>query len=631
MIIYQSTKEEFLYWVNDGSITRRIYDIFRERIGRTKESEISSWTDSMKEMAKVVCSSLIPSDASIAIEFNIPLTSNRIDFLITGFDEKNKGRVIIVELKRWKEAEKVLDKDGIVKTLLGHGIHETTHPSYQVWSYSHLLTDFNPTIQSEEISILPCAFLHNMKRKSSADLLDSHYKQYLTEAPVYLSEDYDLLRKFIEASIKVGDKKKILFKLDDGKIRPSKSLQEVLTKMLKGSQEFVMIDTQKIAYEKVLNLAKRSKEDKIKRVCIIEGGPGTGKTVIAINLLVNLNQIKGSAVYVSKNAAPRNVYAKKLGKDYKKDYISKLFQSSGIFYNSPKEIFDTIIVDEAHRLNGKSGMYKNLGENQIKEIINSSKCAIFFIDENQKIDIADIGSKEEIEKWAKHFGAEISYDVLESQFRCNGSDGYLEWLDQLLGINQTANFDGFDLNYEIKIFDDPNELRKAIEEKNKERNNSRIVAGYCWDWIAEGKNRPDIFDINLNDKNFHMSWNLNNTQTWAIDSSSVNEAGCIHTSQGLEFEYVGVIFGEDMRFENGKVITDYTKRARTDQSLKGIKSLAIQEPLKAQKIADTIIRNTYRTLMTRGQKGCYIYCCDQALANYFKERLKFKENTSKHL
>jgi DUF2075 family protein len=622
MIIYQSTKEEFLDYVKDDSITHKIYDVFRERIGRTRESEISSWTDSMKEMAKIVCSPLIPPDASIAIEFNIPMTSNRIDFLITGFDDKNKGRVIIVELKRWQKVEKVTDKDGIVKTALGHGIHETTHPSYQVWSYSHLLKDYNQTIREEEVIISPCAFLHNMEKSNSKELLDPHYKKYLEEAPVYLKDDYDLLRKFIEASIKIGDKKVILFKLDDGKIRPSKSLQDVLIKMLKGNSEFTLIDSQKVIYEKALELAKKSKQDSKKRVFIVEGGPGTGKTVIAMNLLVNLNQIKGSAVYVSKNAAPRNVYAKKLGGEYKRDYISKLFQGSGAFCNCSKEVFDSIIVDEAHRLNEKSGMYKNLGENQVKEIINAAKFSIFFIDENQKIDISDIGSREEIERWAKQLGAEISFDVLESQFRCNGSDGYLAWLDQLLEIRETANFDGFNLNYELKVFDNPNELRKAIEEKNKERNSARLVAGYCWNWISEGKNRSDIFDINIPDKDFHMSWNLGNTQTWAIDEKSVNEIGCIHTCQGLEFEYIGVIFGNDIRFENGKVITDYTKRARTDNSLKGIKSLAKKDPLGAQKIGDKIIRNTYRTLMTRGQKGCYIYCEDKALSEYIKEKLK---------
>ncbi|HBZ50983.1 MAG TPA: ATP-binding protein, partial [Erysipelotrichaceae bacterium] len=123
---------------------------------------------------------------------------------------------------------------------------------------------------------------------------------------------------------------------------------------------------------------------------------------------------------------------------------------------------------------------------------------------------------------------------------------------------------------------------------------------------------------------FGMSWNLGSTSTWAIDKDSVNEVGCIHTCQGLEFDYVGVIIGDDMRYENGHIITDFTKRAKTDKSLFGIKKLYKEQPEEALKRADHIIKNTYRTLLTRGQKGCFIYCTDSALANYFKARLNYK-------
>lgn len=147
----------------------------------------------------------------------------------------------------------------------------------------------------------------------------------------------------------------------------------------------------------------------------------------------------------------------------------------------------------------------------------------------------------------------------------------------------------------------------------------RLVAGYCWNWKKDGKNNSDVHDITIGD--FSMSWNLNNSDTWAIDENSVNEVGCIHTCQGLEFDYVGVIIGEDMRYENGKIVTDFNQRARTDQSLKGIKKLYKENPDEALKTADEIIKNTYKTLMTRGMKGCYIYCEDMKLQAYFKDRL----------
>lgn len=409
------------------------------------------------------------------------------------------------------------------------------------------------------------------------------------------------------------------------KIRPSKSLQDALSSMLQGNEEFIMIDDQKLVYETALEMARKSYRDGNKRVLIVKGGPGTGKSVLAINLLVKLTNENMVCSYVTKNAAPRNIYATKLSGDFRKTRINNLFKGSGSFVESAESEFDVLIVDEAHRLNAKSGMFQNLGENQIKEIIHASKFSIFFIDESQRVTLKDIGSVEEIQKYIGQANAELEIMELESQFRCNGSDGYIAWLDDVLDIRKTANSDGFDLDYDIKICDTPNEVRDIIFEKNKINNKARLVAGYCWDWIKDGKNKSDVFDITIPEYNFAMSWNLGNSQTWAIDQNSVNEMRCIHTAQGLEFDYVGVIIGNDLRYENGKIVTDVTKRAKTDQSIKGIYIMLQQNFDKAEKIADEIIKNTYRTLMTRGQKGCYIYCTDKKLSEYLKRRLNQKE------
>lgn len=321
----------------------------------------------------------------------------------------------------------------------------------------------------------------------------------------------------------------------------------------------------------------------------------------------------------------KNVYATKLSGDFRKTRINNLFKGSGSFVESAENEFDVLIVDEAHRLNAKSGMFQNLGENQIKEIIKASKFSIFFIDESQRVTLKDIGSIEEIQKYIRNANAESELMELESQFRCNGSDGYIAWLDDVLDIRKTANNDGFDLDYDIRICDTPNEVRDLIFEKNKINNKARLLAGYCWDWIADGKNKSDIYDITIPEFNFAMSRNLENSTTWAIDKNSVNEIGCIHTAQGLKFDYAGVIIGNDLRYENDKVITDVKERAKTDQSIKGINKLSKENPEQANKIADEIIKNTDRTLMTRGQKGCYIYCTDKKLSDYLKKRLNQKE------
>ena len=621
MLVYEGIKSVFINDVNLNLIVNKIYEKYQKFFGRTSESQLNSWKNSMQYMRGVLDDRDIPDNAGVAIEFNIPTTSKRIDFIISGKDNNQKESIIIVELKQWETCNAVSGKDGLVSTFTGGAVREVTHPSYQAMSYANLIRDFNETVQLDDIGLYPCAFLHNYDLRSDYPICSSQYDEYIKEAPMFGSNDFDKLRTFIKKYIVFGDDRETLYKIENGKIRPSKRLQDSLVKMLTGNKEFNMIDEQKVIYEDAISMAIDTVGSNTKNVLIVEGGPGTGKSVLAINLLVELTKRGMTSFYVTKNAAPRNVFKDKLKGSFRKNYIDNLFQGSGAFTEAVSNEVDVLVVDEAHRLNEKSGMFQNLGENQVKEIINASNLSIFFIDENQKVTLKDIGSVDIIKRYANELGAGIKIVELESQFRCNGSDGYLSWLDNLLEIRKTANFDDMDFDYDFKVVDDPNELRRLIEEKNKVNNKSRLVAGYCWDWISEGKNNTEVHDITIPEYNFGMSWNLGNSATWAIDPTSVNEIGCIHTCQGLEFDYVGVIIGNDLRHEDGRIVTDYTKRAKTDQSLKGINKLAKDNCQEyANKVASLIIKNTYRTLMTRGMKGCYVYCVDEGLREYLKNK-----------
>lgn len=545
--------------------------------------------------------------------------------MMSGY-KKNESNVVIVELKQWDRATEVGQMDGIYKvnTYTGGGLRDVNHPSYQAMTYANLIKDYNESVQIQDINVVPCAYLHNYYFDSDDTLLSDNYKEYTSAAPLFGHNDVLKLREFIKKYIENGDDGKILFDIDNGRIRPSKMLQDSLAQMLKGNKEFYMIDNQKIVYEYAIKNAIETLSSNSKNVMIVRGGPGTGKSVLAINLLVELSNRKMTTFYVSKNDAPRKVYSSKLKGSFNKSFIEHLFLGSGKFVKSDSNELDCLIVDEAHRLNEKSGFYHNEGENQIKEIINAARFSIFFIDENQKVTLNDIGSEELIKKFANDLGAGIYTYELDSQFRCNGSDGYLAWLDNALEIRKTANFDIDGFDYDFKVFDDPNEMRKAIEDKNKVNNKSRLVAGYCWNWpTGNTRNDTNFHEITIPEHNFEISWNLDGGEAFAIGENSINEAGCIHTVQGLEFDYVGVIIGDDIRYENGHILTDYTKRAKTDTSLNGIKKLANEQGQdKANIIADAIIKNTYRTLMTRGMKGCYIYCTDSQLSAYFKELCK---------
>lgn len=621
MIVYAGTKSDFLKSVEKDTIALEIENNLYQKMHRKEAiAEFRSWENSMEYMYKVLNDEKIPSKAGVAIEYNIPSTAKRVDFLISGYDEEKNGNVIIIELKQWDHITSIPGRDGLVETYTGGALRRVVHPSYQAWSYAQLIRDYNQTVQEGNIQLFPCSYLHNYRRCENDPLDEEQYEDYLMDAPAFTKGQVDKLRAFIKKSIVTGDEEDLIYQIDNGKIKPSKSLQNCIANMLKGNREFVMLDEQKVVYEEILDDARKSLKDHEKRVVIVKGGPGTGKSVVAVNLLVQLTNEDQFCQYVSKNSAPRNVYAAKLKGIKKKSSIDNMFKGSGNYVGIDNNVIDTILVDEAHRLNEKSGMFHNIGENQIKEIIHAGKCTVFFIDESQRVTLSDIGSAEEIRKWANAENAEIIEMELVSQFRCNGSDGYLAWLDNTLEIRETANWDMEGIDYDIEILDSPSEVQKIIIEKNKvSHNHARILAGYCWNWIKSGQNDPSVHDIKIDD--FEMSWNLANTSTYAIDEDSVNEIGCIHTSQGLEFDYVGVIIGEDMRYENGHIITDFTKRAGTDQSLKGIKKLYKEDPEEALHKADEIIKNTYRTLMTRGMKGCYVYCLDPELSKHLRECL----------
>jgi uncharacterized protein len=619
VIVYQNKKSGFL----DDAFTKDIEDViltaFKSRTGRTvARSEIRSWKESLMSVAKVLNDHHIPSDCGVAIEYGIPQTSKRIDFILSGANDDQVEQLVIIELKQWESARKT-DRDGVVCTRFAHGEKEASHPSYQAWSYASLLTSFNEAVYNADIGLKPCAYLHNYT--DDGVITDSFYAHYIQLAPVFFKgeAEKEKLRDFIKRHVRHGDIRSLLYRIENGRIRPSKGLVESLTGMLAGKQEFVLVDDQKVVYETALSLATIATE-RSKHVVIIQGGPGTGKSVVAINLLVTLTGRRLVAKYVTKNAAPRDVFESVLAGTHRKSQISNLFSGSGAFTETHANVFDALVVDEAHRLNEKSGLFGNLGANQIQELIGAAKCSIFFLDEDQRVTFKDIGEQSEITRLARNAGASVTTLELASQFRCNGSDGYLAWLDSTLGIRPTANETLDAEEFDFRVFTSPEALRREIVEKNRANNKARMVAGYCWDWNS--KKNADIRDVVIPEHGFAMTWNLTKDGgRWMVAPESVNEIGCIHTCQGLEVDYIGVIVGPDLVVERDVIVTRPLKRSKHDKSLSGYKRLLKANPTEANRKADLIIRNTYRTLMTRGMKGCYVYFTDKAAERLFRSRL----------
>ena len=407
--------------------------------------------------------------------------------------------------------------------------------------------------------------------------------------------------------------------------------------MLDGNASFRMVDEQKVIFERIcahVGIASQrsdirntqpnvvgeplvpSQEDARnpegrRSVIIVHGGPGTGKSVVAVQLLSRFLREGLLAQYVSKNAAPRAVYESKLTGSIRPTKFRNLFRGSGGFVETPDRAFDVLLVDEAHRLNEKSGLYGNLGDHQVKEIIGASKVAVFFLDEDQRVTLRDVGSREVILDYAAEAGASVEEWRLSSQFRCGGSDGYIAWLDDLLGIRDGATTieDVRQSGYHVSVAPSVRALYDDIRAANDVSGSARVVAGYCWNWVS--KRDPKAFDLVFPSESMAFRWNLSSDGSlWAVVPTSVSEIGCIHTVQGLEMDTIGVIMGPDLVIRNGQWLARPECRASTDHSIRGWKKRAKADPqVMAEQLA-MIIKNTYRTLMTRGMKRCVVYSTD---------------------
>lgn len=610
MIIYRNTVENFNKDVFSGLIANKLENLFLMlNIGKESQGEYRSWNNSLEVVSSVLKYSDVDPKIEVAVEYQIPLTSKRVDFLISGLDKDNQATILAIELKQWDKAE-VTNLENCVKTYVNgqNGVHP--HPSQQILSYCQLIQNLNETVQRDHVNLVPCAFLHNYPSNNKDVLEDTRYSYVVSKAPLFYKDGREQLAEFIKSHVLKPSDKDLFEIIENGKLKPSKALQDAILDLLKGNDAFVMVDEQQVAYATITKLVKDNIDKNGKYTMIVRGGPGTGKSVIAIQTMATLLSAGYAASYMTKNAAPREVFKIKLTQGHlDKKYIGNLLKSPISLENCYKnDIYPCLLVDEAHRLT------KHYGHNQIDDIIRCSKINVFFIDEDQKVTTKDIGTVDLIKEIAKKYNSRIIDDpslTLKSQFRCNGSDGYLQFLDNLLEIRETpmTSLDGID--YDIRVFDSPTKMKEELEKLNKVNNKSRLLAGYCYEWVSEIE--PTAMDIILED-NFRMQWNLRYGQPFAISDTSFDQVGCIHTCQGLEFDYVGVIIGEDLRFENGKLITDQTKIAESDKS-SGIRTC------KDKKLADILIKNTYKTLLSRGQKGCFVYCEDKDLSNYLRRKL----------
>ncbi len=625
MVIYQSSCGEFKDNVNSFKLTDLIEQHFREKLHRSvPQSERRSWQNSLQFMERVVSNSGAADDCGVLIEYSLPHTSRRIDFLITGENEQREKNCVIVELKQWEQAWET-DMDGVVATVFrGSTPVPTSHPSYQAASYRQFMHDFHEAVYTGDLNVHACGYLHNYTMGDPEPLLQPSYRRYLDRSPLFFRRQEEQLQQYLAVHIGRGRGMEILYEIENGKVRPSRKLADAVGSLFSGNEYFTLLDEQKLLYETVM---KKAREGGGKETVIISGGPGTGKSVLSFNLLYGMLKERFHAVLAAPNAAFRDVMKHKLfesgmkrsSKNRDNQFVlDHVLCGSGGFAGVPQHSYDVVIVDEAHRLKD-SRAYNYRGEDQIRDVIAAASLTVFFIDDAQRIRPEDIGSVSRIRETAAQLGSAVEQEhVLDVQFRCSGVDGYINWLDYMLQIRDTANFDAaswYDGAFSFRLCTTPWELYEDIAEKSREGYSARLLAGYAWPWTNNGNQHAEVPDVAIPEHGFAMPWNSRSARSlWAVSPEGVNQVGCIHTSQGLEFDYVGVIIGRDLRYhpESMKLYADWDQY-KDSAGKKGLKGKP-EELLK-------LIKHIYRTLMSRGMKGCSVYCCDPHTAEYLKSFL----------
>jgi len=622
MRLYSGTSRQFIEDTVQNQIAEKLKNAFFENYGwNPSPAEMNSWRNSLRATTLVFQSADL-LDHGIILEYQLPLTSKRLDCLICGKDGDKKDNAVIIELKQWDKC-RATEGDNEVLAWTGGAEREVLHPSVQVDRYRMYLLEGHTAFYDgmDPIKLSACTYLHNYNWINEDVLFSEKFNKIIQTCPAFTADDVDKLKEYLIGRMKNGEGIEVLRRIEEGKYRPSKKLMDHVGNVIRGKSEYILIDDQLVVYDTVFACTKQGFHDKQKVVLIVKGGPGTGKSVIAINLMADL-LLKGyNAQYATGSRAFTETLRKAIGQRG-----SAQFRYFNSYTDAEPNAVDVLIADESHRIrrtsnNRFTATKKRTGTSQIDELLRASKVAVFFIDDHQIVRPDEIGSAQYIREEASKLSCRILEYELETQFRCAGSDAFVNWINNTLGIKRTANaLWGTKEEFDFRIFETPEELEDAILDRSKNGFTARMTAGFCWPWSDTQNDGTLANDVVIG--GFKRPWNarpearklangIPKAVTWAYDPTGLGQIGCVYTAQGFEFDYVGVIFGDDL-------IYDFHANEWIGHLEKSYDSIVKRS---GQRFVD-LVKNTYRVLLTRGMKGCYVHFVDKDTEKYFKSRME---------
>jgi uncharacterized protein len=621
MRLYSGVSADFIRDTTRNQIADKLksafFAYFRYNPG---PAEINSWRNSLRAMCQVLQYSEL-EDHGILLEYQLPLTSKRLDCLVCGQDSESVGNAVIVELKQWERCESS-ESEKLVRSWVGGRHRDVLHPAVQVGQYRQYLEDTHTAFYegANPIRLSACAYLHNYAQVEDDPILAPKFSGVLKENPLFDADATDDLASYLKDHLRGGQGARVLERIENSRYRPSRKLMDYVADTIKKRSPWILLDEQLVVFEKIRMAATSGIFGRQKQVILVRGGPGTGKSVLAINLIAELMREGRNAHYATGSKAFTETLWDQIGNRSRATF--KYFNSYG---NAEFNSVDVLICDESHRIRETSNSRFMKKESrstkpQVRELIEAAKVAVFFIDDRQVVRPNEVGSTPHIREHAEAIGAAVTEYELEVQFRCAGSDGFVNWIDNTLGIRRTANviWEGAE-NFEFRVFESPDALESEIRLKAAEGFSSRVAAGFCWPWSIPRDDGTLVDDIVIDNYkrpwdakpgNWHLAPGIPSAALWATDPNGINQIGCVYNIQGFELDYIGVIWGKDLAFDFDR------------QSWVGDKSESADSVVKRSKEKFTdLVKNTYRVLLSRGMKGCYVYFIDKDTERFVRSRI----------
>jgi uncharacterized protein len=591
MFLLRGTVAELSGQARAGTMVPRLEQRFQEEFGHSpSRAEVRSWDNSIPALLRQLTEAGL-DQAEVLLEFRLPGCSKRADALVLGQHPTGGPSCVVVENKQWSS---VTDADighllVTVPGMPGTRATELVHPQEQARDYVEYLIYYNCYLGGHPGSVTGCAYLHNARGEDIAAMRQG-VPGDLASFPAFAGDEPAAFRAFLRERLAPGPGARIADEVVGSRQAASMLLMQHVPDAIAGVPRFTLLDEQKIAFENVLRTVERAKRAGSKEAVIIRGGPGTGKSAVAIQLLASRARIGGVAHATGSGAFTKTLREEMGGQDR---LLKKLFQFTSGFAAAPADSYDVIIVDEAQRIRVRDG--------QVEHLIRAARVPVFLIDERQWIRSDEIGTVARLKDACARSGASPLEISLDGQFRCGGSDEYIKWLRSLLSVaGQARPWPGDDA-FRLRLAESPQQMEAALRRLRHAGHTARIAAGYCWKWTRDPRNGALADDVVIG--SWRWPWNAANamgdipkSERWATHDGGFGQVGCVYTAQGFEYDYAGVIIGPDLVWRRDRWVCN--PAANVDPSMRNATN------------PETLIRGIYWVLLTRGLRGCVIHSVD---------------------